>query len=87
VRYFRWDPYSGTDEDESESVWSLSIQLKNFQEWDLRLGKYIEGWDTNTTAVYDEEIEHTDFPFATGLLPVYSTRLKSLMENLGLVSI
>jgi hypothetical protein len=87
MRYFRWVPYSGADEDESESVWSLSIQLKNIQEWDLMLGKYIEGWDTNTTAVYDEDIEYTDFPIATGLLPVYSTRLKLLMENLGLEDI
>lgn len=87
MKYFRWDPYSGIDEEESESVWSLSIQLKNIQEWDLRIGKYIKVWDTNITAVYDEEIEYSDYPFATGLLPIYSTRLKSLMENLGLKSI
>jgi hypothetical protein len=87
MRYFRWDPYSGEDEEESESVWSLSTGLNNIQEWDLRLGKYIEDWDANTTAYYDEEVEHTDYPFADGLLPVYSTRLKTLMQNMGVEGI
>jgi hypothetical protein len=90
MRYFRWDPYSGADEEESESVWSLSIdsiELNNILVWDLRLGKYIEVWDTNTTAYYDKEVEYSDYPFATGLLPVYSTRLKSLMEDLGIKGI
>jgi hypothetical protein len=88
MRYFRWDPFSGADEEESESVWSLSTGLNNIQEWDLRLGKYIEDWDINTTAYYyDEEIEYSDYPFADGLLPVYSTRLKSLLEDLGIEGI
>jgi hypothetical protein len=87
MRYFRWSQYGGADEYEPKSVWDLSIQLININEWDLMAGKYIEEWDTNTTAYYDEEEEHTDYPFATSLLPVCSTRLKSLMENLGLENI
>lgn len=88
MRYFRWDPYSGANEEDIKPVWSLSIQLTDIREWDLRVGRYIESWNSNTTAIYDDEnIEYSDYPFATGLLPVYSERLKSLMENLVIYGI
>jgi hypothetical protein len=85
MRYFRWPQYGG-DDNVPSLVWDLSIQLSNIREWELMAGKYIERWDTNTIAYYNEEVEYTDFPF-TGLLPVYSTKLKSLMENLGIKDI
>jgi hypothetical protein len=85
MRYFRWPQYGG-DDNVPSLVWDLSIQLSNISEWELMAGKYIERWDTNTIAYYNEEVEYTDFPF-TGLLPVYSTKLKSLMENLGIKDI
>lgn len=88
MRYFSWDQYSGPDEKDSEPPWSLSTELDNIREWDLRLGKCIEDWDPDTTAYYDdEEVEYSDYPFVSGLLPVYSARLRSLMEGLGIEGI
>jgi hypothetical protein len=87
MRYFNWSQYGGADELEPKLVWHLYIQLRNVNEWDLVTGKFIKDWDINTTAVYDEEIEHTDYPFTTGLLPVYSMRLKTLIDNMGIKEI
>ena len=84
MRYFRWSQFGGADEyEEPKPVWDLSIQLKDINEWDLMTCKYIEDWDINSTAFYEEELEYTDYPFTTGLLPVYSTRLKLLVEDFG----
>ena len=84
MQYFRWSQFGGEEENEHILVWFLSIQLNSITEWDLMTGKYINDWDKNTTATYEEEVEYTDYPFTTGLLPVYSTRLKALMDNLGI---
>ncbi len=81
MKYFEWSQYGGADEPE-RPVWRLSIKLIDYNEWDLRVGRYIETWDPNTVAYYDEEAEHSDFPFTSDLLPVYSLRLKNLMKNL-----
>ena len=85
MRYFRWSQFGGADEyEEPKLVWDLSILLKNINEWDLMACKYIEDWDCTTTALYEEEVEYTDYPFTSCLLPIYSTRLKLLMEDLGM---
>jgi hypothetical protein len=87
MKFFRWSQFGGADEIQPISVWYLSIKLEKIREWDLMAGKHISNWDTNTIAIYDEELEYTDYPFTSDSLPVYSSRLKSLMEELGIEGI
>ena len=82
MRFYRWTQEGRTDETESGLLWYLSTGLSDRVEWDLRAGRYIEDLDPNTTAFYDDKVEHTDFPFTDNDLPVYSPRLKALMEKL-----
>jgi len=82
MKFYKWSQYGGADEIEP-SIWSLSFELDNGVEWDLMAGKYIENWDVNIAATYDDEVDPTDYPFTSFLLPVFSPRLKELMESLG----
>jgi hypothetical protein len=81
MKYFRWSHYAGGNEEDSREVWSLDIRDKHFDEWDVMSGTNIKHWYPNLTAYY-EESNFTDYPFITGLIPVYSPRLRSLIENM-----
>jgi hypothetical protein len=80
--FFRWSPFVGGYENEPIEVWSLYIQDKQFNEWTLMSGEYINDWDASITAFYDKELDYSDYPFGPGLIPVYSSRLRLLMEDL-----
>jgi hypothetical protein len=87
MRFFRWSQEGGTDEAESPVSWYLNTQLTDQVKWDLLAGRYIEDWNPNTIAFYEDDLEHTDFPFTDNDLPVYSPRLKRLMETLKIEGI
>jgi hypothetical protein len=84
VEYYDWTQESDGDFVGSSRQWYLRIELVGHHEWDLRAGRYIEGWDPHTTAYYEDEPALTDYPFTNNALPVYSPRLKAVMEGLGL---
>ena len=86
-RYFRWSQDNREDDSDS-STWFLKIELIGYDEWDLKTGHTIEKWDLNTLAYYDDRYaEQTDFPSTRFMLPVYSSRLKSLVQGKGVVGI
>lgn len=87
MQYFRWSQNGYASQPET-IIWHLErIDLIGYDHWSLRLGKYIEDWDENTTAFYSTETDHTDFPFAAHDIPIYSPRLSALMKILGESSI
>lgn len=55
--------------------------------WDVKEGKYIQHWDSKTVATFHEDTEPTDFPFAGFAIPIYSSRLRELIERLGITDI
>ncbi len=83
MKFYKWSQYGGADEIEP-LIWFLTIELNNGVEYKLMEGKFIENWDINITATYEEEVEPTDYPFTSFLLPVFSPRLKKIMERLGI---
>lgn len=87
TEFYRWDQEGGADEDEPAVGGFLDLQLSGCSDWDLRAGRYIEKWNPETLAVYDDEAEPPDFPFTSNDLPVYSPRLRALMESLGVEGI
>jgi Immunity protein family (Imm11) len=82
MRFYNWSRDGGADDPGLPVGGYLSIHLGNLQPWELRAGRYIQNWDPETTAIYDEAGECPDFPFASDLLPVYSPRLRAVMEDL-----
>jgi hypothetical protein len=88
MRFFRWTHDSGADEAApSRLLWYLDIQMIELEPWDLMAGRRIENWNLDTTAYYEGEVAHIDFPFTDNDLPVYSPRLKLLMERLAVTEI
>jgi Immunity protein family (Imm11) len=87
MKFYRWLQYGGAGDPKPPLLWYLHIQLVNFNERDLMAGRYTENWDPDTIALYDDEVEYTDFPFTNNDLPVYSPRLKALVERLGVEGI
>ena len=87
MRFFRWTHESGAGEANHPLLWYLDIQLIDLETWDLMAGHGIENWNLTTTAYYEDEVAHTDFPFTGNDLPVYSPRLKLLMERLAATEI
>jgi hypothetical protein len=83
MKYFRWLSYEVEHSNEQKEVWNLTFQNPQINEWDFMSGKYVDEVEI-LTVYYDTESEHTDYPFGPGLLPVYSSRLKSLIDGLGI---
>ncbi len=83
VRYYDWTHEHGADEPMPPLLWYLDLPLKPQDELDLRRGKYFAHWDADTTALYDDEVERTDFPVTSNDLPVYSPHLIDLMKQVG----
>jgi len=82
MRFYRWSQDGGADDPELPVGGYLSLQLGNLPWWELSAGRHIQNWDPETTAFYDEAGECPDFPFTSDSLPVYSPRLRALMEDL-----
>ena len=87
AEFYRWSQDGGADEPEPPAGGYLDLPLSSHSDWDLRAGRRIEKWDPNAIALFDEEAEPPDFPFTSNDLPVFSPRLKALMESLGVEGI
>jgi hypothetical protein len=81
--YYRWCQEGGAEDAEPASGGYPRLQLRGYTEWDLRAGHPIDNWDLDTVAVYDQESDLSDFPFTNNDLPVYSPRLRTVMEALS----
>lgn len=83
TRYFRWAQHR-----QDATAWDLSIEFMEYDDGDLKQGRHIDGWDPCTTAFYeDASAKQTDFPATSFMLPVYSPRLKALVEQHGVTNI
>lgn len=87
VRYFRWTQEHDLGVLDASASWYLEIALERQNDWDLRRGQYVEGWNPDTSAFYDDEVEPTDFPVTSDDIPVYSPRLMALMDQEGVEDI
>jgi hypothetical protein len=85
--FYEWSHFTGYDDNDSGFVWSLTIEFGNISDADIKSGNKIDNWDNNTTAYYEDDSEYTDYPFPSGLVPVYSLRLKNLMEAMNIPGI
>jgi hypothetical protein len=84
LRCFRWSQDLQED-DPNLVVWDLKIDLIGYDAWDLRSGHMIEHWDPDTSAYYENETAvRTDFPSTSFMLPVYSPRLRILVDQKGI---
>jgi len=79
MKYFRWTHKS--ENSPGSILWTLSFDLENTLLWKLGEGKRVEGWDCSTFAYCSSGFEYTDFPFTIPEIPVYSAKLKQLMEK------
>lgn len=87
MQFYRWTQAADFDSSgQPNPNWSVDEpQLPaGIDWWDLERGRRIENWDPNTVALFDEDVEPTDFPFVGFLIPIYSPRLRALIEHLGI---
>lgn len=71
----------------TQPVWPIEIEPRSTPYWDLTVGKPVANWQEDEWATC-ESFEHaTDYPFASHLLPVVSTRMRTTIESLGIQSI
>ena len=80
--YFRWTQSEYIDQHKKINNWYLEKMFFVDQDpWDFKSGTSIESRDINATAIFRSETIYSDFPFTAFDVPVYSTKLKMLMEK------
>ena len=83
LSFYRWAQDAGSDDTDVPAYGYLRIELPRPRVWELMKGQYDQDWDPHATAYLTQAPGLPDFPFTNNDLPVFSPRLKALLEAMG----
>lgn len=84
MKYFRWTQSEYLDKSKTvQNLYLEKINLADQDRWIINSSQKLESWNANPTAVFEGSFIHSDFPFTAYDIPVFSQKLKSLIEKIA----